>query len=169
MARQRYYRPLAPSRRLMPVSADRAGCFGPQHPRKSAASRRGNTNPGERPDCLLEEAGFEPSVPRDTPKFSTPAHVTCLTPYTRKSRREREPMLRGCGRLPRNRWFESGSLQRRVASKNRRQLHQTPEPHGSLRCAHVLDRILRGDRSPRLSANTVRVWRIFPARPTPTR
>src|SRR6516164_2654556 len=30
------------------------------------------------------------------PSFSTPAHVTCLTPCTRKSRREREPILRGC-------------------------------------------------------------------------
>ena len=47
-------------------------------------------------DSSLEEARFEPSVPRDTPKFSTPAHVTCLTPCTRKSRREREPILRGC-------------------------------------------------------------------------
>src|SRR6516162_2680250 len=47
-------------------------------------------------DSLLEEAGFEPSVPRDTPKFSTPAHVTCLTPCTRTGRREREPTLRGC-------------------------------------------------------------------------
>jgi hypothetical protein len=47
-------------------------------------------------DSPLEEAGFEPSVPRDTPKFSTPAHVTCLTPCTRKSRRERVPILRGC-------------------------------------------------------------------------
>ena len=51
---------------------------------------------GSSPDSPLEEAGFEPSVPRDTPKFSTPAHVTCLTPCTRKSRREREPILRGC-------------------------------------------------------------------------
>src|SRR6516225_4650728 len=51
---------------------------------------------GISPDSPLEEAGFEPSVPRDTPKFSTPAHVTCLTPCTRKSRREREPILRGC-------------------------------------------------------------------------
>ena len=41
-------------------------------------------------DSPLEEAGFEPSVPRDTPKFSTPAHVTCLTPCTRTGRRERE-------------------------------------------------------------------------------
>ena len=32
----------------------------------------------------LEGAGFEPSVPRDTPKFSTPAHVTRLTSCTRK-------------------------------------------------------------------------------------
>jgi len=48
------------------------------------------------PDSPLEETRFEPSVPRDTPKFSTPAHVTCLTPCTRKSRREREPILRGC-------------------------------------------------------------------------
>src|SRR6516225_7116467 len=47
-------------------------------------------------DSPLEEAGFEPSVPRDTPKFSTPAHVTCFTSCTRKSRREREPILRGC-------------------------------------------------------------------------
>src|SRR6516164_9965163 len=46
-------------------------------------------------DSPLEEAGFEPSVPRD-PKFSTPAHVTCLTPCTPTGRREREPILRGC-------------------------------------------------------------------------
>src|SRR6202011_5793716 len=37
-------------------------------------------------DSPLEEAGFEPSVPRDTTKFSMPAHVTlCLVPRTRKS------------------------------------------------------------------------------------
>src|SRR6516225_12012071 len=36
------------------------------------------------PDSPQEGAGFEPSVPRDTPKFSTPAHVTCLTSCTRK-------------------------------------------------------------------------------------
>ena len=29
-------------------------------------------------DSPLEEAGFEPSVPRDTTKFSTPAHVTAF-------------------------------------------------------------------------------------------
>jgi hypothetical protein len=29
-----------------------------------------------RPDSVQEEAGFEPSVPRDTTKFSMPAHVT---------------------------------------------------------------------------------------------
>src|SRR6516165_12460645 len=51
-------------------------------------------------DSPLEEAGFEPSVPRDTPKFSTPAHVTCLTPCTRTGRREREPTLRGCSPPP---------------------------------------------------------------------
>src|SRR6516225_144076 len=48
------------------------------------------------PDSPLEEAGSEPSVPRDTPKFSAPAHVTCLTPCARTGRREREPTLRGC-------------------------------------------------------------------------
>src|SRR6516165_4059915 len=47
-------------------------------------------------DSPLEGTGFKPWVPRDTTKFSTPAHVTCLTPCTRKSRREREPILRGC-------------------------------------------------------------------------
>ena len=51
-------------------------------------------------DSPLEGAGLEPSVPRDTPKFSTPAHVTCFTSCTRKSRREREPILRGCGPPP---------------------------------------------------------------------
>ena len=34
------------------------------------------------------------------PSFSTPAHVTCLTPCTRKSRREREPILCGCRPAP---------------------------------------------------------------------
>ena len=31
---------------------------------------------GSSSDSPLEEAGFEPLVPRDTTKFSTPAHVT---------------------------------------------------------------------------------------------
>ena len=42
-------------------------------------------------DSLLEEAGFEPSVPRDTTN-SRPPHVASADfPPTRKSRREHEP------------------------------------------------------------------------------
>src|SRR6516164_259167 len=55
---------------------------------------------GSSPDSPLEEAGFEPLVPRDTTKFSTPAHYFCLTPCTRKSRRERQPTPRGCRAPP---------------------------------------------------------------------
>src|SRR6516165_626474 len=51
-------------------------------------------------DSSLEEPGFEPLVPRDTTKFSTPAHHFCLTPCTRKSRRERQPTPRGCRAPP---------------------------------------------------------------------
>src|SRR6516165_2789425 len=51
-------------------------------------------------DSSLEEAGFEPLVPRDTTQFSTPAHHFCLTPCTRKSRRERQPTPRGCRAPP---------------------------------------------------------------------
>ena len=57
---------------------------------------RSSRNAHRSHDPSLEGVGFEPSVPRDTPKFSTPAHVTCLTSCTRKSRHEREPILRGC-------------------------------------------------------------------------
>ena len=51
-------------------------------------------------DSPLEKAGFEPLVPRDTTMFSTPAHHSCLTPCTRKSRRERQPTPRGCRAPP---------------------------------------------------------------------
>ena len=41
---------------------------------------------------MADEAGFEPSVPRDTTKVSRPPHVASADfPPTRKSRREHEP------------------------------------------------------------------------------
>ena len=45
------------------MSWPRGSCYTPPSPRFVG-------------DSLLEEAGFEPSVPRDTTKFSMPAHVT---------------------------------------------------------------------------------------------
>jgi hypothetical protein len=64
-------------------------------------------------DSLQEEAGFEPSVPRDTTKFSTPAHVTSASlPARGKVGANENRHHEDAGRLPRDRWFESGSLQR---------------------------------------------------------
>ena len=48
------------------------------------------------------------------PSFSTPAHVTCLTPCTRKVGANENRYYEDAGRLPRNRWFEFIFLQRRV-------------------------------------------------------
>jgi hypothetical protein len=67
------------------------------------------------PDSPLEEAGFEPSVPRDTTKFSMLAHVTyAWFPARGKVCANENRHHEDAGRLPRNRWFESCSLQRRV-------------------------------------------------------
>jgi hypothetical protein len=64
-------------------------------------------------DSPLEEAGFEPSVPRDTTKFSTPAHVTyAWFPARGKVGANENRHHEDARRLPRNRWFESCSLQR---------------------------------------------------------
>jgi hypothetical protein len=64
-------------------------------------------------DSPLEKAGFEPSVPRDTTKFSMPAHVTyAWFPARGKVGANEYRHHEDAGRLPRNRWFESYSLQR---------------------------------------------------------
>jgi hypothetical protein len=69
-------------------------------------------------DSSLEEAGFEPSVPRDTTKFSMPAHVTyAWFPARGKVGASEYRHHEDAGRLPRNRWFESCSLQRGVHYK----------------------------------------------------
>jgi ABC transporter substrate binding protein len=66
-------------------------------------------------DSPLEEAGFEPSVPRDTTKFSMPANVTyAWFPARGKVDANEYRHHEDAGRLPRNRWFESYSLQRGV-------------------------------------------------------
>src|SRR6516165_2902520 len=48
------------------------------------------------------------------PSFSAPAHVTCLTPARGKVGANENRYYEDAGRLPRNRWFESLALQRRV-------------------------------------------------------
>src|SRR6516162_2139964 len=48
------------------------------------------------------------------PSFSAPAHVTCLTPARGKVGANENRYYEDAGRLPRNRWFESIFLQRRV-------------------------------------------------------
>src|SRR5215831_14022806 len=65
-------------------------------------------------DSPLEEERFEPSVPRDTTKFSMPAHVTyAWFPARGKVGANESRHHDDAGRLPRNRLFESGVLQRR--------------------------------------------------------
>jgi hypothetical protein len=65
-------------------------------------------------DSPLEEERFEPSVPRDTTKFSMPAHVTyAWFPARGKVGANESRPHDDAGRLPRNRLFESGVLQRR--------------------------------------------------------
>src|SRR5207248_5710613 len=56
-------------------------------------------------DWLLEEAGFEPSVPRETTSFQRRLMSLLLGSTARKSQREREPTREDAGRIPRNRWF----------------------------------------------------------------
>ena len=65
-------------------------------------------------DSPLEEERFEPSVPRDTTKFSMPAHVTyAWFPARGKVGANESRHHDDAGRFPRNRLFESGVLQRR--------------------------------------------------------
>jgi hypothetical protein len=63
-------------------------------------------------DSPLEEAGFEPSVPRDTAQVSRGAHV--LIPLTGNFGANGNQHPDHDGRLARYRRFESGFLQRRV-------------------------------------------------------
>src|ERR1700730_5644730 len=60
-------------------------------------------------DSLLEEAGFEPSVPRDR-RFREGLMSALLDSPPTERRRKREPMPRLRRGLPRDRWFESSSL-----------------------------------------------------------
>src|SRR6202040_425999 len=56
---------------------------------------------------------IEPSVPRETTKVSREGLVSALLAATEKAAR-RDPISRRRRDLPRDRWFESGFLQRRV-------------------------------------------------------
>src|SRR5215510_8566207 len=122
----------------MSVSADHATCPGPDSRGKSLASCPGGRNPERdglsaggrwirtigsaswrahevRPDSLPEEAGFEPSVPRETAKFSRAAHVASarfLANGKLGANDNRDHEDARC--LQRDRRFESGFLQRRV-------------------------------------------------------
>jgi hypothetical protein len=60
-------------------------------------------------DSALEEAGFEPSVPRDK-RFREGLMSALLDSPPTGRRRKREPMPRLRRGLPRDRWFESSSL-----------------------------------------------------------
>src|ERR1700730_11299460 len=73
------------------------------HPRGKPGFSTLESGCGRETDCLLEEAGFEPSVPRKAPGVpAVPALVRAVF------------RLEGSRR---NRWFESGSLQQRVRTK----------------------------------------------------
>jgi hypothetical protein len=76
MARQRYYRPSARCCRALRVSADRTARPGPDtrgKPRLLDLERRIPARDRFARDSPLEEAGFEPSVPRkDDPIFKLP-------------------------------------------------------------------------------------------------
>ena len=77
-------------------------------------------------DSSLEEAGFKPSVPRDTTEFSRGVHVaSACFPAHRKSGANENRHQDDARRLPRDRWFESGSLQRAVS----RELDAAPGKH----------------------------------------
>jgi hypothetical protein len=66
-------------------------------------------------DSPLEKAGFEPSVPRGAIKVSRGAHlVSARFPANGKVGSHENRLHDDAGRLPRDRWFESCSLQRRV-------------------------------------------------------
>src|SRR5215813_229898 len=58
----------------------------------------------------LEEAGFEPSVPRDR-RFREGLMSALLDSPLTERRRKREPISRLRRGLPRDRWFEASSLQ----------------------------------------------------------
>src|SRR5712671_4008792 len=62
-------------------------------------------------DSPLEGTGFEPSVPRDTTNLSS---RLWLVPANRKVAAKENRHTKRRALPPRNRWFESCSLQRRV-------------------------------------------------------
>jgi len=71
------------------------------------------------PDSPLEGTGFEPSVPRDTTNLSS---RLWLVPANRKVGAKENRHTKRRALPPRNRWFESCSLQRRVRLSCRRGL-----------------------------------------------
>src|SRR6516162_4659258 len=68
-----------------------------------------------RAEKMGEEAGFEPSVPREAPGIHV-VSVVVRADFSacRKSSRSDMSRRRKLGRVTRNQWFESGFLQRRV-------------------------------------------------------
>src|SRR5271165_7149117 len=85
-----------------------------QPARPTCATRRGSRLARSEfaADSPLEEAGFEPSVPRETTKFSTPAHVAVAS--LRGDRRlqipDRDRSFSRRKRFPVGRVFQFGSL-----------------------------------------------------------
>ena len=70
-------------------------------------------SPQSSSDSPLETSRIEPSVPRETTKVSRDGLVSALLAATEKAAR-RDPISRRRRDLPRDRWFESGFLQRGV-------------------------------------------------------
>ena len=70
MAGQRYFPGLVRCRRALRLSADRAGNAARKPARKAGFSTF-ESRSGRETDCLLEDAGFEPSVPRQGTAFFT--------------------------------------------------------------------------------------------------
>jgi hypothetical protein len=77
----------------VPVRSLRVPSHVPNHP-QTAAKVRGFSPTASgfaaETDCLLEEAGFEPSVPRDTARGSRGPHAPLLNPPRRKVGAKRE-------------------------------------------------------------------------------
>ena len=122
----------SPARSNGSLHAAGPGWSGQRHDRRSRpasdAEECGDDGTEFAADSPLEEAGFEPSVPRDTTKFSMPAHVTyAWFPAHGKVGANENRHHEDAGRFPRNRWFESGFLHRRVRI-SRSRTFRTPRP-----------------------------------------
>jgi len=117
-------------------------------------------------DSLVEDAGFEPSVPRDTIKTSRGLVSSLLDSPPNVRVGERELVPRGAGLPPRDRRFESCSLQGRVHKPSVRVNGPQRFSQNPLALSLRIDirRIEKGDPGIHRSRNQREPFSSFPSR-----